>query len=182
LTENKIVLNRRLLVLGSALSLLSSPLCQHLLDGLLLLQKERPHDAGLGASGADGPAVGPGHGPFPLLQALVLARLDVLDPLQRHLAIAALGSLRRLVHPLRLEGSPRGPDGTVLVLGGVVRMAGRPRPTGVRHDQLYKSGLLLRVRVATKGRRKEDRRTTGRSDAEVETDVVFARNDRQARS
>ncbi len=108
----------------------------------MLLEKERSHDACLGTTAAYGTTVGPGNGAFPLLHALVLARLHVLDALQGHLAVAAFRTLGRLVHALCLELAPRSPDSTVLVLGSVVGMASRSGPTRIRHGCLC---LLLPV-------------------------------------
>lgn len=68
----------------------------------------------------------------------------MLDSLQGHLAITTSGSLGRLVHSLCLERPPGRPDSTVLVLGGVIRVAGRSRPTRIGHGYCVCKCRLMR--------------------------------------
>jgi len=70
---------------------------QDLLDCLLLLQQERSHDALLDALGGEASSVGTADCALTLLQGVVLCRSDVLDSLQRHLAVTASWSLGGLL-------------------------------------------------------------------------------------
>lgn len=124
---------------GATKGLLLSALGQDLLDGLLLLQQKGADDALPDARGAGGAPVAPRHGPLALHGASPLGISQVLDPLERRLAVAALRTFGGLLYALRLEDSAGGADRPVAVLLRVVRMAGpRSVPTCVRHLLLPK--------------------------------------------
>lgn len=115
-------------------ALLLSALGQDLLDRLLLLQQKGTNDPLPDAGVAGGAPVAPGHGPLPLDGAAPLRVSQVLDPLQRRLAVAAPRPFRCLLQPLRLEDSTGGADRAVPVLLGIVGVASSlTKPAIIRH-------------------------------------------------
>lgn len=115
-------------------SLFSRSLCQHLLHSLLFLQKESSHDARFEAHGAARSPIRTRDSALSLLRGVVFARPDVLDPLQSHFAVTALGSSGGLVHALLLEGTTWSSDSSRLVRPSIVGVASHSRPTIIRHD------------------------------------------------